>query len=141
MFRIISSENLFKSLVDYFQPSPENNILLYASKNLDPNIIQVKSKHKEFSVYFVPNPKKLATQNPTALAAKYDYVFLRCGSRKDLQGLIGQKIFKTKGIFLCNKLEEILLFVQNFVLFCESQCGQILEYFQTNVLLFDFFVV
>jgi hypothetical protein len=108
MFRIISSENLFKELVEYFQPDPENNILLYASKTLDPNIIQVKSKQKEFSVYFVPNPKKLATHNPTALAKKYDYVFLKCASRKDLQVLIGQKIFKTKGIFLCNKLQEIL---------------------------------
>jgi hypothetical protein len=108
MFRIISSENLFKELVEYFQPDPENNILLYASKTLDPNIIQVKSKQKEFSVYFVPYPKKLATQNPEALAKKYDYVFLKCASRKDLQILIRKKIFKTKGIFLCNKLQEIL---------------------------------
>jgi hypothetical protein len=108
MFRIISSENLFKELVEYFQPDPENNILLYASKTLDPNIIQVKSKQKEFSVYFVPNAKKLATHNPEALGKKYDYVFLKCASRKDLQILIRQKFFKTKGIFLCNKLQEIL---------------------------------
>ncbi len=70
MFRIISSENLFKELVEYFQPDPENNILLYASKTLDPNIIQVKSKQKKSSFSLVPKPKKFTTTNPTALHKK-----------------------------------------------------------------------
>lgn len=115
MFRIIVSENIFKNVLEYFDPIMDENVLLYSSKNMPDNVIQVKTKEKEFSLYYIDSVKNLNYYDN--IFTKYDYIWIKCNTKQHIQNFIahGSNQKNQKGFFLCNKFDEVLIFIEKII--------------------------
>lgn len=130
MFNIITSQNISQIVFQYFTLISDPNINLYTSPALAPNIIQVKTQTKEFSVLYINKIQSFSEQ----LLQAYDYIFIECISPKDLQNIIQLGHGHTAGIFQCNAIDEVFLFITNFIYQCDcSDNSQIYEKFVDQI--------
>ena len=126
MYRIIASENIFKNVLEYFDPIADENVLLYSSKNTPDNLIQVKTKEKEFTLFYINSIKNLSNQ--CNIFSKYDYIWINCNTKQQIQNLISRSsnYNRQKGVYLCNKFEEMLVFLEKIIELNQSSMNQIL---------------
>lgn len=126
MYRIIASENIFKNVLEHFDPIADENVLLYSSKNTPDNLIQVKTKEKEFTLFYINSIKNLSNQDN--IFSKYDYIWINCNTKQQIQNFISRSsnYNRQKGVFLCNKFEEMLVFLEKIIELNQSNMNQIL---------------